>query len=275
MTTTETSNATTETAQAVSADEQAVSTDAQEGGGQAATDAFAFLGNLRGYVEKARVSCQVHLSHLVRNGTDDPFARQVFDELVSIEDQVEAPIQAWARRSRVYQEWGRYVKGCGPMLLGAIMTRTDIRRVSTVSAMWAHFGFAPGQRRRKGQKLDYDPVGRTWCWRLGSQFLRYDGSFRAVYDKRKAYELAQAAARGQEVVPARKGQEVDEAKVMTQKHVHNRALRYTIKLFLACLWLKWRAVEGLPVTDPYITGKTGSDGHQHTHVYKPEDFMDR
>jgi len=38
---------------------------------------------------------------------------------------------------------------------------------------------------------------------------------------------------------------------MTDLHVHMRALRKTIKLFIAHLWEEWRRAEGLPITLPY------------------------
>lgn len=236
---------------------------------------IAFAGDLRAYLEKARVSCQVHLTHLAKHDRTDPLGERILPQLVQIEDTIEAVIQDWAKASPVYQKWGRHVKGCGPMLLGAVMSRADITRLNTVSSMWAHYGFAPGQRRVKGQKLDFDNVGRTWCWRLGNQLIRYkDGKFRAVYDKRKEYEAAKILAQGGQVLSAAKGKEMTDGD-MSLLQVHNRALRYMIKTVLACLWLEWRVAEGLSVSPPYIIGKRADDGHIHRNVYFPGDFLDR
>jgi hypothetical protein len=38
------------------------------------------------------------------------------------------------------------------------------------------------------------------------------------------------------------------------------AIRYTIKIFLQDLWLKWRELEGLPVSAPYHEAILG---HKH------------
>lgn len=35
------------------------------------------------------------------------------------------------------------------------------------------------------------------------------------------------------------------------KHRHQAAVRYMVKMFLQAFWLKWRELEGLPVTEPY------------------------
>jgi len=45
----------------------------------------------------------------------------------------------------------------------------------------------------------------------------------------------------------------------TPSHIHNMAKRKMVKIFLAHLWLKWRELEGLPVTMPYIIGRDGHD----------------
>ncbi len=58
--------------------------------------------------------------------------------------------------------------------------------------------------------------------------------------------------------------------IISAGHVHNQALRKMIKLFLACLWLKWREAEGLPVTKPYAIDKLG-----HNSYIDPWEMVDR
>jgi hypothetical protein len=43
----------------------------------------------------------------------------------------------------------------------------------------------------------------------------------------------------------------------TPKHKHNMALRYAVKRFLVDLYLTWRTIEGLPVTEEYSVAKLG------------------
>jgi len=40
-------------------------------------------------------------------------------------------------------------------------------------------------------------------------------------------------------------------------HIDAMARRKAVKLFLSHLWVKWRGIEGLPVTDPYVIEKLG------------------
>jgi hypothetical protein len=37
----------------------------------------------------------------------------------------------------------------------------------------------------------------------------------------------------------------------TKLHIHNAALRYAVKRFLADLWVEWGELENLPTTPPY------------------------
>lgn len=241
---------------------------------------FAFAGRLRGFVEKNRISVTNHLSAIKKRGGEDKLAEDVLPLLLKAEDLIEGSMRRQIARHRVWLEWGQYVKGCGLMTLSAIMSRVNINQINkegkpsmeTLSSMWAHFGFAPGQRRTKGEKVTYDAVGRSWCWRMGASLVRQSGRFKAVYDERKEYEIACAEAHGMKIVPAVKGK-TPKANEITQLHIHNRALRYMIKVFLACLYLKWREVEGLPVRCPYIEEHPGSDGLIHKDTYRPEEMI--
>ncbi len=54
----------------------------------------------------------------------------------------------------------------------------------------------------------------------------------------------------------------------TDGHVDNRANRRNIKLFLGLTWMKWRELERLSVSEPYVA-KVGLAGH-HTIIYPDE-----
>lgn len=238
-----------------------------------AQSGLAFAGGIRVQAERMRVGNQVRMSHLALGGRKDALAELIQPKLEEIEELIEHAMQREAQESVVWP-WASRVKGTGGqgMVVGAVMSRVDIYRVNTVSGMWAHFGFAPGQKRVKGQKIDYDAVGKTWCWRLGDCLLKANGKFKAVYDKRKEYEVARVLARGGKVKPAKsKMGESD----MSLGHVHARAMRHMIKVYLACMYKVWREGLGLPVQPPYIIGRADASGHVHTTEYMPEEFADK
>lgn len=106
--------------------------------------------------------------------------------------------------------------------------------------------------------------------------------------KFSSYYLAQKASytqrflnEGRQIVPAEKLPRVKDPKdgkmkkretdkFISEGHIHKMALRKMIQQFLAALWLVWRQALGLPIREPYSSEKLG-----HTHIYKPEDWLDR
>ena len=97
--------------------------------------------------------------------------------------------------------------------------------------------------------------------------MRASGCFYGYYVKEKEKETAKLLLEGWTIKSAAKYD--PEKKRISAGHVHNRALRKMIKLFLACLWKVWREAEGLPIRPPYILE------HGHTHEIQPLDMVDR
>lgn len=66
---------------------------------------------------------------------------------------------------------------------------------------------------------------------------------------------------------------------LTPGHIHNMAVRYTVKAFLRELYVVWRHMEGLPVYKDYATAKLGYTHDANMEVYRnmgidPETFVD-
>jgi hypothetical protein len=238
-----------------------------------------FAGKLRGFMEKARVATQVHLAHLKLNGRTDALAEAVLPQLEAVEDTVENQIRELLRGSKVWTTWAGphvgadgeiyKVKGAGPMVLGAVMSRADITRLTSTGKMWAHFGFAPGQRLKAGEKLDYDATGKTWCYRLGTQLMLAGGLFKLQYDQEMERLTKRFEGEGRRIIPAKAGTKVPDDAI-TALHVSNMARRKMIKTFLACLYKVWREAEGLTVRPSYAV----EHGHT-THEYDPWAFVER
>ena len=52
--------------------------------------------------------------------------------------------------------------------------------------------------------------------------------------------------------------------INTDSHIHRKARRKAVKIFLSHLWLIWRGLEGLPVSKPYAEQILG-----HTNIVPP------
>ena len=75
---------------------------------------------------------------------------------------------------------------------------------------------------------------------LGTSFLRSASEYREYYDNYK-----------------NRIENHEAHKDKTKGHRHNMAIRYMVKRFLVDLHMKWRALEGLPVSEEYAEAKLG------------------
>ena len=100
---------------------------------------------------------------------------------------------------------------------------------------------------------------------MAGNFLRNASPWRVHYDNYK-HRL--------ESDPRRLKVTADAWKKLNKKHsreemrvywtpgrIDRAAKRYMLKMFLADLWVTWRRLEGLPVTEPYAVGKLGMMPH--------------
>jgi len=145
--------------------------------------------------------------------------------------------------------WLSGVKGVGSvMAAGLIAWIDDPGRFPTVSKLWAYSVGKPGERIRRGQKVGYNPRLKTHCWRVASQMLKARGPYADLY-----HEFKSTYSQREDLKQIKKG--------AYKLHIHLMALRKMIKVFLCHLWVRWREIEGLPVSKPYAIDKLGHKGY--------------
>ncbi len=249
-------------------------------------------------IEKLRVQSEVRISHLKRNGREDPDTDDLHQRIEALENFVDGRVAVLITSHPAYP-WFSKVKGVGKENIGKVVAQVrikpergeilnhetdeviwkDLPYADTISALWKFAGFAPvdghSMKRTKGEKLEYNSQLRSMCWRMATSLLRARGKFYEYYlEQKEVYEQRFANA-GTKIVPATQLPKVDGKKtetevIISEGHVHNMALRKMIKLFLACLWLEWRKAEGLPITAPYAIDKLG-----HASFISPDEMVDR
>jgi len=170
-----------------------------------------------------------------------------------------------------YPIWTRFlddVAGIGPALAGVIISELDPHKARHASSFWAYTGLDVAQDGRGRSMKKEHLVDREYTDKdgeikekksitfnpflkakmigvLGTSFLRVkEGSYKNVYyDYKNRLENSPA----------------HEEK--SKGHRHNMAIRYMVKMFLADLWVAWRKIENLPVTEPYSVAKLGMKKH--------------
>ena len=148
-----------------------------------------------------------------------------------------------------------------------IPMRRGIEAFSTISKFWAFWGLAvrdgKAQRRKKGEKSDYNPMHLSTAWKIGKQFVMQGERYRAHYDRYKTRITAQRT-------PPEKCPKygvnrwcktrIDKGEKPSCKyHIHNMSQRYATKIFFQDLWLAWRILDDLPVTEPYVIDVLGHE----------------
>jgi protein subunit release factor B len=86
----------------------------------------------------------------------------------------------------------------------------DIKKAKHPSNIWSYFGLAPNQKRKRGEKVNYNPLAKTIVWKIADCFIKTKSPYRKIYDERKKYE--------QEKHPE-----------LTKGHIDMRARRYMVK----------------------------------------------
>jgi hypothetical protein len=168
-----------------------------------------------------------------------------------LENQVKRALDAYSLASPLGR-WARSHKGVGPViaagLLAHIAFEVNGERVNTASRIWSFAGLA-NKEWDKGQKRPWNARLKTLCWKLGESFVKVSGyddaAFGKLYVERKNQEVernergefADQAARKLEKFKI--GKTTDAYKAystgkLPPAHLHARAKRWAVKLFLAC-----------------------------------------
>lgn len=184
-----------------------------------------------------------------------------------LERRIKAALGAYAAEQTVGR-WSMSIVGIGPVIAAGLLAHIDIERAPTVGHIWRFAGLDPTVTWEKGQKRPWNARLRALCWNIGESFVKTQsrpGDFYGhIYAARKAKEQERnerGAYREQAELLLSK-RRLSEGTLAYQSyragklppsHLHTRAKRYTVKLFLS----HWHHVAyetrfGTPPPAPYI-----------------------
>ncbi len=240
--------------------------------------------------EKGMTALKIRNTHLKKNGTDDPYTRELLEEAEKFKEMyLLKPVKNILEEHPAYS-WFSRIKGIGNENIAKVVTFIDIKRAESISALWKYAGYAVvngvAERPKKGEKLAFNMELKTMCYRVGAALLKAHAlasaskakvgtKFGYFYEKCLEQEKRKFEAQGKTVLPTEEWVKTSKKaehpeNLVSEYYVHNRAVRRMIKLFLACLWMYWREAEGLPLRDPYALDKM-----DHTTLITPEEMVDR
>lgn len=169
------------------------------------------------------------------------------DNMEKLEMQICRALDAYSAASPVGQ-WSRSVRGIGPVIAAGLLAHIDIEKAPTVGHIWSFAGLNPLAEWKKGEKRPWNADLKVLCWKIGESFVkvcnRDDAYYGNIYQVRKEKELERNEAglfREQAEIKLKKfkiGKDTDAYQWYSQgklppAHLHARAKRYAVKLFLA------------------------------------------
>jgi hypothetical protein len=190
----------------------------------------------------------------------------------TLENQVKGALDKYTIAHPV-GDWLRSVKGIGPVISAGLLAHIDIKQAPTVGHIWNFAGLSPDIKWEKGKKRPWNARLKVLCWKAGESFVKVSGQDDAYYGKVYADRKALEISRNEE------GKFADQAKAKLEKfkiglppaHIHARATRYAVKLFLSHLHETWYRIEyGEAPPNPYPIAILG-----HAHKIEPERAIPR
>ena len=215
---------------------------------------------------------------LAQVGTGEPHAvlSWLGANTASLEGQIRRALGAYSSAHPVGR-WAESIVGIGPVISAGLLAHIDITRAPTVGHIWRFAGYDPTVTWEKKMKRPWNAQLKRLCWIIGESFVKVSSHEADIYGKlyhqRKALEIdrntrglfaEQAAAmlvrkRFQNKTGAKAAYEAGR---LPPGHLHARAKRWAVKLFLS----HWHHVAytqhyGVAPPKPYVLTEAG--GHAH------------
>ena len=192
-----------------------------------------------------------------------------------LEKNIQKILDAYTKAHPV-GEWLRSIKGIGPVIAAGLLAHIDITKAPTVGHIWSYAGLNPNAKWEKGQKRPWNARLKVLCWKAGESFVKVSnnptGVYGHVYAERKALEIERNevglfADQATLILETKRlGKDTEAYKWYSQgmlppAHIHARAKRYAVKLFLSHLhefWYEYEYGEKPPLPYPIAI-----QGHAH------------
>jgi hypothetical protein len=201
----------------------------------------------------------------------------------TLENNIKGALEVYAK-SQAIGQWSLSIVGIGPIISAGLMANVPIEDTPGVSNLWSYAGQSPESKWEKGTKRPWNASLKVLCWKIGESFVKFQNHpedfYGAYYVERKEQEVA-ANDRGDFVDQAAKAlqeksfrkdtkaKESYENGQLPPAHIHARAKRWVVKLFLSHWWtVAYTLHYGKgPETMPYVFNRLG-----HKHFISPPNF---
>jgi len=232
-------------------------------------------------MQAGRIRANNQIRALTQSGEPHESIAWLSTESRVLEESVKRTLGAYSANHPVGKRM-RTVVGVGPVIAAGLLAHIDITRAPTAGAIWRYAGLDPTSEWKKGEKRPHNASLKTLCWKLGESFVKVcnhkDAVYGKLYQERKEAELVkneagafadQAAAKLEKF---KIGKTTDAYKAysigkLPPAHIHARAKRVAVKMFLSHLHQVWYEVEfGETAPVPYVFEFADKE---HVHKIEP------
>ena len=185
----------------------------------------------------------------------DEFNKKVLKSMELLEKEIIKGMEQELEKYKIWK-WLEGIRGISAATAaGLIAYIKDIKEFDSISNLWSYFGFGviegKAPKMKSGETGGYNVKARALvAGIIADNFIKSKSPYKKIYDEEKTKQLAIGYKEGELFAKYGKPYKKGDTKLKLL-HAHNRAKRKMVKIFLSHLWLKWRELEGLPMTEPY------------------------
>lgn len=205
-------------------------------------------------VQGYRIRFGNQIRALAESGEPHDLIRWMHGNAEGLEKNIQKALDAYSRAQSPVGEWLRAIPGIGPVLASGLLAHIDIKQAPYAGHILSYAGFNPSVTWEKGQKRPWNARLKVICFLAGESFCKVQNRPRDYYGKvlakrkaleQEANELGMFADQAAEALQRKrygadtKARQYYEAGKLPPAHIHARARRWAIKLFLSHLWYVW------------------------------------
>ena len=198
-------------------------------------------------LQRDRIRSDNQVRALTTSGEPHDTIAWLAGNAATLERDIKAALDVYGD-AHVVGRWSKTIVGIGPVLSAGLLAHITIAKAPTVGHIWRFAGLDPTVTWEKKHKRPWNASLKTLCWKIGESFVKVSGHEDDVYGhlylERKAREISKNeagdfAAQAAAIVAKGKIAKNTEAWKsyaagrLPPGHLHARAKRWAVKLFLA------------------------------------------
>lgn len=142
-------------------------------------------------IQETRIRMGEQARALSTSGEPHTLLSFFYDQFDSLENQVKRALDKYTD-SVPAGIWAKDQLGIGPVIAAGMCAHVgDASRFKTVGNLWSYSGLLEGQKRKVGEKSNWNPDLKRLSWLIGQSFVKVSGNENSLYGRlfkeQKAY----------------------------------------------------------------------------------------